>query len=204
MTPHSRLSTVIGAPTTEPNPRSRAKSAGWPEASATWSMRAGRPVSNTSDTTFRPPRRTRVPTGKGMALPVLAHPPMAAAMPSGSYRLMPVTSAASTRPASAATAAKTSSGGAARATSVATRRSAACSSANSRSSTRAWALAIAAAASSVNPASRTSVSAGSGCSRVDARLIAPHSRPSTLIGAATAVRMPNSRATSAAAPETPA
>ena len=125
-------------------------------------------------------------------------------MPSGSYRLMPVTSAASTRPASAATAANTSSGGAPRATSVATRRSAACSSANPRSSTCAWALAIAVAASSVNPASRTSVSAGSGRSRVDARLIRPHSRPSTLIGTPIAARMPNSRANSATAPETSA
>jgi hypothetical protein len=60
------------------------------------------------------------------------------------------------------TAANTSSAAAARATSVATRRSAACSSANPRSSIRACALAIAVAASSVNPASRASVPAGSG------------------------------------------
>ena len=144
-----------------------------------------------------------MPRGAGTA-PVLVHAPTIVAASSGSYRLMSVASAESSRPASAATAANTSSGGAARATSVATRRSAACSSANPRSSMRAWALAIAVAASSVNPASRFSVSAGSGCSLVDARLITPHGRPSTLIGAATAVRMPNSRATSAAAPETPA
>ena len=104
------------------------------------------------------------------------------AVPSGSYRIMPAWSAPSSRPTSSVTAANTSSGGAARATSVATRRSAACSSAKPRSSTRAWALAIAVATSSVNPASRASVSAGSDCSRADARLMTPHSRPSTLIG----------------------
>ena len=53
-------------------------------------------------------------------------------------------------PTSAVTAAKTSSGGTPRATSVATRRSAACSSANPRNSTRACALAIAVATSSVS------------------------------------------------------
>ena len=42
MRPHSWPSTVIGAPTTEPNPRSRAKAAGSPEESATASIRAGR------------------------------------------------------------------------------------------------------------------------------------------------------------------
>jgi hypothetical protein len=83
---------------------------------------------------------------------------------------------------------------AARATSVATRRSAACSSANPRNSTRAWAFAIAVAASSVNPASRSSVPAGSGSSRVCSTTITPHSRPSTLTGTLTDARNPNSRA----------
>ena len=54
-----------------------------------------------------------------------------------------------------------------RATSVATRRSAACSSAKPRSSVRACALAIAVAASPVNPTSRASVSAGSGCADLE-------------------------------------
>ena len=135
---------------------------------------------------------------------MLLQTPTTVAASSGSYRLMIVPSAESTRPTSAVTAANTSCGGAARATSVATRRSAACSSANPRSSTRACALAIAVAASSVKPASRASVSAGSGCSCADATAMTPHSRPSTLIGAPTAARKPNSRATSAAAPETPA
>jgi hypothetical protein len=42
----------------------------------------------------------------------------------------------------------------------------------------------------VNEASRASVSAGSSCSLVDPARIAPHSVPSTRIGAPTAERMP--------------
>ncbi|HEX3360445.1 MAG TPA: hypothetical protein VHS74_05570, partial [Solirubrobacterales bacterium] len=97
-------------------------------------------------------------------------------------------SAPSSRPDSSATAAKTSLGGAPRATITATRRSAACSPANLRNSVRAWALAIAVAARSVNPASRASVSAGSG-SLVDATIMTPHRRPSTLMGAPADARM---------------
>ncbi len=93
-------------------------------------------------------------------------------------------SAESARPASAVTAANTSSGGAPRATSVATRRNAACSSANLRSSMRACALAIAVAAISVKPASRASVLASRG-SCLDPTIMAPQSIPSTLIGTPT-------------------
>ncbi len=68
-----------------------------------------------------------MPTGKSAPGPV--HVPTNVSVPSASYRAITATSAASARPASAVTAANTSSGGAARATSVATRRNAACSSA---------------------------------------------------------------------------
>jgi len=98
----------------------------------------------------------------------------------------------SSRPASAVMAANTSSGGTARATSVATRRSAACSPANPRSSPRACALATAVATSSVNPASCASVSAGSSSSWVNATTMTPHSRPSMLIGTPTDERSPQS------------
>ena len=62
-------------------------------------------------------------------MPVRAAAPTTVAVRSGSYRIMDVWSASSTRRTSSVTAANTSSGGAARATSVATRRSATCSSA---------------------------------------------------------------------------
>ena len=48
------------------------------------------------------------------------------------------------------------------------------------------------------------VSAESGSSRVDATLMTPHSRPSTLIGTPTAERNPEPRSASAASPEAPA
>ena len=93
---------------------------------------------------------------------------------------------------SSATAEKSSSELAPCATSVATRRNAACSAAKVRSSSRAWALAIAVAASSVKAASRAWVPAGSG-PRVDTTASTPHSRSSTLTGAPTVARMPDSR-----------
>ncbi len=195
--PHSRPSTVTGTPTTARAPSSRARSATGPVASPKSSIRAGWPVWNTSDPVLRQPRPNRVPTGT--VAPALAQVPTIVYPPSASYRPMPVRSASSSRPASAVTAANTSSGGAARATSVATRRSAACSWANSRSSVRACAFAIAVAASSVNPASRTSVSVGSGSQRV-ATSMTPHGLPATLIGTPTDARMPTPRAMSPTAP----
>jgi hypothetical protein len=83
---------------------------------------------------------------------------------SDSERAMPIAmfSTASTRPTSSTTAANSSSGDAPRATSVATRRSAACSSANWARSARLSAFAIAVATSSVKDARRSSVSWGSG------------------------------------------
>ena len=70
-----------------------------------------------------------MPTGTGAAPPVLVQAATVVIAPSGSYRLMTVSSTPSSRPTSAATAANTSSGDAARATRTATLRSAACSSA---------------------------------------------------------------------------
>ncbi len=66
----------------------------------------------------------------------------------------------------------------------------------------AWdsALARAVPTSSVKPARRPSVSGGSCSSRVEAALMTPHSLSSTLIGAPTAERKPQSWATSAAGP----
>ena len=75
---------------------------------------------------FRPPGDTRLPTGTGGARPVLVHAPTTVASPSGSYRIKLVWSVPSTRPTSAVIAAKVSAGEAPSATSVATRRSAAC------------------------------------------------------------------------------
>jgi len=116
-------------------------------------MRAGWPVWNTRVPAFRQPVPVRVPTGTGTALPVRLHAPRTVPAPSGSYRDTPVKSAPSSRPASSATAAKTSLGDAPRATITATRRSAACSPANPPSSSRACAFPTAVAASSVNEAS---------------------------------------------------
>src|ERR1700739_3433830 len=67
----------------------------------------------------------RLPTGKGAL--ALGHDATSVAVPSGLNRASVARSAPSTRPASSATAANTASGGVPRATSVATRRSAACS-----------------------------------------------------------------------------
>ena len=61
------------------------------------------------------------------------------------------------------------------------------------SSPCASALAIAVATSSVKSASRASVSGRDGSSPRDSTVIAPHSRPSTVIGAATAAQMPSAR-----------
>jgi hypothetical protein len=87
-------------------------------------------------------------------------------VPSGSKRAMAATSTGTSRANSSVTAANTCSGVAPCATSVATRRSAACSSASRARTARLTAFAIAVATSSVNEASRASVSAGSCSSRV--------------------------------------
>jgi len=63
MTPHTRSSTLIGAPTEERNPQSRAVSATWPEASV-YSIRAGRCVRATIVLTLSPPGSRRNPDGQ--------------------------------------------------------------------------------------------------------------------------------------------
>ena len=142
----------------------------------------------------------RLPTGSSARwAPTLATRVVA---PSGSRRTMTVPSAPRTLLASSATAANTSAGGSPRATRVATRRRAACSSAIRRSSSRlssSWArpsaFAIAVPTSSVKPAMRCSVSAGKRSRRVPTA-IAPHRCPSTMIGVATADRIPSRRTAS--------
>ena len=113
------------------------------------------------------------------------------------------TSTRNSFPASSATAANASSGGAPAATSVATRRNAACSSASRASSARLSALAIAVATSSVKEARRPSVPAGSSSWPLNATTMQPHTRPSALTGTPTDERSPQSReATRPITPET--
>ena len=112
---------------------------------------------------------------------------------------MPALSASSNRRISSATAEKTSAGSIPRATSVATRRSAACSASRRASSSRLvssaarfCALATAVPIRSVNCVMRCSVSGGSSAC-ADPTAIAPHSRPLTWIGMAAADLSPSRR-----------
>ena len=91
--------------------------------------------------------------------------------------------------ASVATAAKISPGAAPRATSSATRRSAAWSSASAARLARACALAIAVATSLANIPRRCSAPAGSG-GPAPSTVIAPQTRPSVMIGAPTPLGQP--------------
>jgi hypothetical protein len=99
-----------------------------------------------------------------------------------------------------ATASKSALGEAPWPTSVATRRSAACSSTSRDSSARASALAIAVATSPANCSTRRSVSPGSGSLWLVAAIIVPQSRPSTTIGVPTMQRTPRTPAMAATAP----
>ena len=87
---------------------------------------------------------------------------------------------------------------------MATRRSAACSSAIALSSWRASVFAIVVAISSVNAASRCSVPDGRAFSRTDVAIMTPQSLPSTLIGAPAEERIPISRADAVTASSLPA
>src|SRR3954447_18659073 len=111
--------------------------------------------------------------------------------PSSSNFMTVAESVPTRRPTSSLTAAKISSGRTPCATSVATRRNAACSSANLVRDPRPSAFAIAVPTSSVNFSRRSSVSDGSGCWPWTA--MAPQSRPSTTIGLAAAEMMPRRR-----------
>jgi len=114
---------------------------------------------------------------------------------------MAAASTGTSRAYSSVTAANTCSGAAPRATSVATRRSAACSCASRARASRLSVFAIAVATSSVNETKRASVSAGNGCSRCEATGIRPQSRPSTMTGVPTAERRPASRMPAPSTPE---
>jgi hypothetical protein len=105
-----------------------------------------------------------------------------------------------TWPSSSAIAVNTSDWDASCATSVATRRRAACSFASPDRALRASAPAIAVAISSVNSSIRRSVSDGRGSLAVVAAISAPQRRPSTTIGAATLERIPKLVAMAATLP----
>ena len=157
-------------------------------------MRAGRSVLSTCVAMFFPPRGRREPTGK--AASCSPHSATTITVASSSYLTILMFSTPRSPATSLATAAETSDGDDSCATSVATRRSAACSSARRLASARASAFEIAVANSSVNCASRASVSSGNGSSRVEAANTPAHTRPSTTIGTPTADRIASCRASS--------
>ena len=130
-----------------------------------------------------------------------AWPPRNVAVPSVSKRRTAVRSAPVSAPTSAATAARTCSGWASRAARVATRRSAACSSAIRPSVARASALVIAVATNSINADMRCSVSEGNRSRRLPTTR-PPQTCPPTTIGIATDQRMPRLRTNSASSPGT--
>jgi hypothetical protein len=105
-------------------------------------------VANTSEVTLRPPSGTRVPIGSAAA--GAPQPATTTATSSGSKRTISIESTPTSRPISSAIAPNTSANGICRATNVATRRNAACSSARTRILSWALALEIAVAISSVN------------------------------------------------------
>ena len=98
--------------------------------------------------------------------------------------------------ASSATAANTASGRDSRATSVATRRSAAWASASRLSASRLSALATALPTSSANSIRRGSISRASGSPHEHAATM-PQTRPSTMIGAPADERAPSRRSSGA-------
>ena len=124
------------------------------------------------------------------------------AVPSPSSRSSPQSMFPNERLASSATFANTSAGGASLATRVATRRSAACSSASRCRPSRACAFETAVATSSVKAAMRVSASRGSGSTTRVAAISAPQRLPSTRIGAPTVERRCRPRAISAVPPST--
>jgi hypothetical protein len=109
--------------------------------------------------------------------------------------------APNSRVTSSLTAEKISSGGTPCAASVATRRSAACSSASRVRAARDSAFAIAVATRSVKEASRASASGGSGCSVLVPMASTPHRCPSTMTGVPTDERMPRLRPSAPIEPE---
>jgi hypothetical protein len=126
--PHSRPSTAIGVATLERIPRTRAISATAPVALDQSSSRTAFRVRSTAATTFSPSRLKRVPNGGGSH--GVSDCATRVAVASGSKRSIPTAPLPRFFATSPATAPNTSGGDDSRATSVATRRSAACSSAS--------------------------------------------------------------------------
>src|ERR671914_1878 len=180
MLPKTLPPTTIGAPTAAFTPASRA-SASRPTAFVKSWSRAGPPVSWIVRVRLGPTRGQGLPAGNAGTPNELR-----TTIASRSKRQTVVNSTSNTCATSRATAEKTGSGGWFEATSIATRRSAACSSARRSTAMRDSAFAIAVATSSVKSLSRASVSAGSGSRRGQRSTIAPPRCPSTTIGLATA------------------
>ncbi len=118
-----------------------------------------------------------------MATPGGFHAATNACLPWGSKRIRFVASPPSTIPNSSQTHSNTSVGSGSRATRVATRRSAACSSRRRCSCSRASLLASASATSSAKLASRFSAPGANPFGRPLEATSAPHSLPATVIGA---------------------
>jgi hypothetical protein len=132
----------------------------------------------------------------------LLEPTRTIAGPSGSNLPTAAWSEPNRRPTSSLTAQKISTGRTPCATSVATRRSAACSSASCWRASRDSTFAIAVASSSVKSARRASVPSAS-CSVLETT-IAPQRRPATTIGMPTVERISIRRTASTISPSSPA
>ena len=122
------------------------------------------------------------------------------AVPSSSYRIILAVPLPKCRRASLVAAANTASGGSPRATSVASRRSAAWVSASLRSCSSAWALAIA-SRGEFHEVRHARLGAGREVLPEVAATVTPQKRPSTTMGVATAARMPSRPTTSPNGPE---
>ena len=163
-------------------------------------MRAGLPVRAIFEMTFFPPMGSWAPIGTHLAEPAPAgDDPSQSRRPrseSGPWRRRPAAVPAPSRPRR-----RPPSGGAPRATSVATRRSAACSSASRATCSRFALLAIAVATSSVISASRSSTRSGSGAPVAIATLdVAPRLARRRRSGPRRPNRSPTLRPASTSAP----
>jgi hypothetical protein len=126
ITPHVRPPTTIGEPTEERMPSARFSRAIVPDAPSKPSTRAGRPVFDTDAAMLVPSSGKRLPTA-GRSAPLRLQAATTVTVPSGSKRSRRARSASHWSPTSRVTASNTSAGATALATSVATRRRAACS-----------------------------------------------------------------------------
>jgi hypothetical protein len=205
----SRL-TTIGPAQPEPTPAARAASPTAPGNVEKSSTRAVRCVSKTCAVRLPGSGGVRAPTPRNRSAPKRSESyaaPMLTLAPSASKRSTMAPGTFKTDATSRATVEKNASDAGSRATSVATRRRADCSSASPRarsseaaSSARLSVFAIAVARSSVNAASRSSVSGGQCLASVDVTFMTPQRRPCTVTGAPTAERYPSSSARAAQGP----